>query len=203
MKLPSFSSVFARPKSTNLFETPSSSVLSTTSNDFAVPNQPPTQVKRAAPALIPINKPSQNKSNGKPILPPIIRLVSSKKNTTTEEIPGNCEKSLEMGFEHFLKQEERDSEDDVANREKLRSLWDALSSKEKDEFVVAARRQTTNEDIQNNPIGRSSPASSHSSQKTLDCDSVDHTAVDSAKNDIAPNLQEYPVDYETILINFE
>lgn len=205
IQLPSFSSVFARQNSTNRFETSSSSALLTASNGFTVPNQPPALAKRIAPALIPISKPSQKESNEKPILflPPIIRLVSSKKNNATDKIPDDCTKSLEMGFEHFLKQMKRDSESDVANREVMRSQWDALSSTEKDEFVVAAQRQEPNGDTQNNSTSCSPPASTYFSQKTMNCNLVDQNDVDSAKNDIVPNLQEYPADYETILINFE
>lgn len=147
-------------------------------------------------------------TNKKPILPPIIRLVSSKKKKkkSTEDASGNSQDSLEIGFEYFSKRKASDqhnADEPEADRELLRSMWIALPSIEKQEFVTAAKRESKNDENQIALKGQSPAETALSSDKSLDRSSTHQSPVNSANKDFSPTLQEYPTDYESILIDFE
>lgn len=132
-------------------------------------------IERAAPAPTPMCEIYRPKSNQRRMLPPIIRLVSAKRDKV--DTSDDSVESLELGFEYFSSEKSSNAQavvgtDMSAIRAHHRSMWDSLQSKEKHEFVVAAKKS-----------------------KDLSLDIA-------AANDSAPTLQEYPADYETILIDF-
>lgn len=109
---------------------------------------------------------------------------------------------LEMGFNFFSKQNASNQHKDdeiVDMRAHLRTLWNALSSREKRDFIVAAKREGKNEGISIDSNIRPPPELTSPSNKS----SMHPSTVNVVTNDFAPTLQEYPVNYETILIDFE
>lgn len=205
-QLPSFSTAFAHQRNDNRIESfppIALNVITAESVDAVEGNHQSLPV--ATPAIpVPrpntvINRPQTNK---KPFLPPIIRLVSSKKKKSTEDASGNIEDSLQIGFEYFSKQKTSDqhnADETEANRVLLRSMWTALPSIEKQEFVTAAKRERENDENQVASKVQPPVEIASSSDKSLDRSSTHQSTVHSA----SPTLQEYPADYETILIDFE
>lgn len=174
-----------------------------------LPSNAPPKVssKRATPALIPLSVFNLPKSNGKTILPPIIRLLSAKKSNAIAKTPDNSAESFKMGFEYFSKQnacnDQSKGEEIETIRAQHKSLWDAFSPDEKYEFAIAAKRKRKNDD-NSTDLNVPSPAEpSKSPDKSSESPPMHQSTVSVAKNDFAPTLQEYPADYESILIDFE
>lgn len=209
-QLPSFSTAFAHQRNVKLNESFSPIALdeiTTEPDDFVEENHQTLPVaKPAIPVSMPIimiNKPQTNK---KPFLPPIIRLVSAKKKKAAEDTSGNSEDSLELGFEYFSKRktsDENKADEAEENQVPLRSMWIALPLSEKQESIHAAKRESENGENQIALKVQSPAETASSSDKSLDSCSTHQSTVNSVNNDFATTLQEYPADYETILIDFE
>lgn len=207
-RLPSFSSAFAHQRTANLPETSLmssgvvSNVIPSVSNRLCkeISRTSPAN-KRDVPGLIPLNKMDRLTSIKKSILPPIIRLVSTKKDSPAQNIPGESEELLEMGFEFFSKEYscvQHKDEKVEDGRALLRSKWNTLKSNEKHAIVVAAKQEKENDENRSESMNIRSPDDCTSADKKF-CQS----SVILAKNEFTPTLQEYPANYETILIDFE